>query len=180
MGSWKDLPRDMFVDVDPRDRARMPLITMEERRTTFHEVERGFPREVGIEEAKRCLVCGCRAVNDCKIRVLTDEYGVDPSRYAGAHRDFSMDDSHPDVLFEPGKCILCGICVRMCDEVLKVPALGFVNRGFDSRIAPPLRKSLKDVDFDGIVRLVDACPTGALTLKAAAVATLKVVERATR
>lgn len=175
MGTWKETPRDIFVDVEPRSRAEMPLISMEERRTTFNEVERGFDEKTGIEEAGRCLVCGCRAVNDCRIRTLTDEYGVDPVRFAGAHRDFSVDDSHPDVLFEPGKCILCGICVRMCDEVLEVPALGFVNRGFDARIAPPLRKSLADVDFDGIVRLVDACPTGALILKSAAVATLKVL-----
>jgi formate dehydrogenase major subunit len=178
MGSWKDLPRDMFVDVDPKDRVQMPLITMEERRTTFNEVEKGFPEVDGVEEAKRCLVCGCRAVNDCTLRRLTDEYGVDPARLAGEHRDFSLDDSHPDILFEPGKCILCGICVRMCDEVLEVPALGFINRGFDARIAPPLRKSLADVDFDGLVRLAEACPTGALTLKSAAVATLKVVARA--
>jgi formate dehydrogenase major subunit len=153
----------------------MPLIEMEERRTTFHEVEKGFSEIDAVEEAKRCLVCGCRAVNDCTLRALTDEYGVDPSRFAGQHRDYAVDDSHPDILFEPGKCILCGICARMCDEVLKVPALGFVNRGFDARIAPPLRKTLAEVDFEGIVKLVESCPTGALTLKNAAVATYRVL-----
>jgi NADH dehydrogenase/NADH:ubiquinone oxidoreductase subunit G len=56
--------------------------------------------------------------------------------------------------------------------------MGFVGRGFDARIAPPLRKSLADVDFDGIVKLVEACPTGALTLKRARVATYEVVARA--
>jgi formate dehydrogenase major subunit len=178
MGSWKELPRDVFGDPGGKDRAKMPLIEMEERRTTFHEVEKGFAGADGVEEAKRCLVCGCRAVNDCTLRALTDEYGVDPTRLAGDHRDYSVDDSHPDVLFEPGKCILCGICVRMCDEVLEVPAMGFVGRGFDARVSPPLRKSLAQVDFKGIVKLVETCPTGALTLKRAGVATYEVLPRA--
>ena len=73
------------------------------------------------------------------------------------------------------ECILCGICVRMCDEVLKTPALGFVGRGFGTSIAPPLRLSLRDVDFDGIVTIVESCPTGGFTLKSSPVATLKVI-----
>ncbi len=180
MGSWKDLPRDIFGDEKPRDRVKMPLIEMEERRTTFHEVEKGFEPESGIEEAKRCLACGCRAVNDCTLRKLTETYGVDPSRFAGAHRDFSVDDSHPDIRFEPGKCILCGICVRMCDEVLGVPALGFVGRGFSARISPPLRRSLGQVSFDGLVKIVECCPTGAFTLKSSPVAALTTIRAADR
>jgi formate dehydrogenase major subunit len=180
MGSWRDLPRDIFGDTEPHDREEMPLIEMEERRHSFHEVEKGFTVEAGLEEAGRCLACGCRAVNTCTLRLLTDEYGVDPMRFFGDHRDFEVDDSHPDILFEPGKCILCGICVRMCDEVLKVPALGFVGRGFGTSIAPPLKHSLADVDFEGIVKIVDSCPTGAFTLKTAPVASLKIIRNAVK
>jgi formate dehydrogenase major subunit len=178
MGSWNDLPRDIFRNAEMHDREKMPLIEMEERRHTFHEVEKGFTVEEGLEEAGRCLACGCRAVNSCTLRVLTDEYNVDPMRFFGDHRDFEVDDSHEDVLFEPGKCILCGICVRMCDEVLKTPALGFVGRGFGTSIAPPLKKSLADVDFEGIVKIVEACPTGAFTMKTAPVASLKILRNA--
>jgi formate dehydrogenase major subunit len=178
MGDWKDVPRDVFGDAKTTKRGEMPVIEMEERRTTFHEVETGFAEQSGVAEAGRCLECGCRAVNDCKIRRYTEEYGVDPERLAGAHRDFSVDDSHPDVRFEPGKCILCGICVRMCDEVLGVPALGFVGRGFGTRIAPPLRRTLADVGFEGLVRIVEACPTGAFTLKSSPVVTLRTLEAA--
>jgi formate dehydrogenase major subunit len=101
-------------------------------------------------------------------------------RFFGDHRDFEVDDSHEDVLFEPGKCILCGICVRMCDEVLKTPALGFVGRGFGTSIAPPLKKSLADVDFEGIVKIVESCPTGAFTMKTAPVASLKILRNAVK
>jgi len=180
MGNWKDLPRDIFGDTQPHDREGMPLIEMEERRTSFHEVEKGFTKEAGLEEAGRCLACGCRAVNTCTLRLLTDEYGVDPMRFFGDHRSFEVDDSHPDVLFEPGKCILCGICVRMCDEVLMTPALGFIDRGFGTSIAPPLRKSLVDVDFAGIVKIVECCPTGAFILKTSPVASLKVIRNAVK
>ncbi|MDX9720549.1 MAG: FAD-dependent oxidoreductase, partial [Myxococcota bacterium] len=108
-----------------------------EARHSFAEFESVFPRAEAESEAKRCLACGCDAVNDCGIREYASRYEVNPSRFAGAVREYHLDDSHPSVRFESHKCILCANCVRM-SEKLGLEALGLVRRGFATRVAPPL------------------------------------------
>ena len=85
---------------------------MEKRRTTFEEVELGFSPEAATRESRRCLGCGCGKAIPCRLRQFATEYGVDPQRFVGERRHFARDTSHPDIIFEPGKCIICGACVQ--------------------------------------------------------------------
>ncbi|HOF18521.1 MAG TPA: 2Fe-2S iron-sulfur cluster-binding protein [Phycisphaerae bacterium] len=123
------------------------------------------PDEVRAEAA-RCLHCDCRAARTCALRHWAEVYGARPGRYAGApRRAFEQRLDHPRVVFEPGKCIDCGLCVRICQRRGERLGLAFVGRGFDVRVGVPLGGALSDALTTAAEECVSACPTGALAWK---------------
>jgi predicted molibdopterin-dependent oxidoreductase YjgC len=107
-----------------------------------------------------CPVCDCGG--ECPLQNMSFAYGASDSRFE-SHRNDEVEDIKSDVLvFNSNRCILCGKCVRICDEVQDVHAIGFINRGFDTVIGPPLGKKL-DCEFCG--DCLEVCPTGAITDK---------------
>ncbi|MGA2296816.1 MAG: molybdopterin-dependent oxidoreductase, partial [FCB group bacterium] len=118
-----------------------------------------------LNEAFRCLECGCSEYYDCVFRKYADEYEIDISEYLGEVRKFKVDKRHPFITFDPNKCINCGKCVRICSEILKVSALGFVNRGFKSVVKPAMEKPLLDTNCIACGNCIDVCPTGAISEK---------------
>ncbi len=107
-----------------------------------------------------CPVCDCGG--ECPLQNMSFSYGASDSRFE-SHRNDEAEDIKSDVLvFNSNRCILCGKCVRICDEVQDVHAIGFINRGFDTVIGPPLGKKL-DCEFCG--DCLEVCPTGAITDK---------------
>ena len=105
-----------------------------------------------------CPVCDCGG--ECPLQNMSFAYGATESRFE-SHRNDEPEDMKSDVLvFNANRCILCGKCVRICDEVQDVHAIGFINRGFDTIIGPPLGKKL-DCEFCG--DCLEVCPTGAIT-----------------
>ncbi|MCK4495067.1 MAG: hypothetical protein KAU91_01860, partial [Candidatus Aminicenantes bacterium] len=129
------------------------------------EIEVGFREEAARKEAGRCLECGCKKADDCSLRKLATEYKVNPERLAGVRREYIVDDSHPEIILESNKCILCGICVRFCREVKKVDLLGFVERGFDTKVMLAFNESSSSTKCDFCKELAEMCPTGAIALK---------------
>jgi len=107
-----------------------------------------------------CMVC-IRAGN-CTLQELAYRFNVRGNRYKGDMRDHDRVDENPFVLREQNKCILCGLCVRVCDEVQGVGAIGFAGRGFDAKICSPFERDL-DCEFCG--QCISVCPTGALSAK---------------
>jgi len=116
-------------------------------------------------EALRCLRCSCATQEQCRLRRLAIEYGAQPNRYGGQRRKPEIDDSHPDLVFEPGKCISCGICVRLAQNDRAGVGLTPLGRGFDLRIGPPIGFSLADALGETARRCAEACPTSALSLR---------------
>lgn len=163
--------KDMFAPVTCEDvscfecspRHKMPERDPEERIRDFREVELGLSRQDTIEEADRCFQCGCLEVDECLLRKYGEEYGADPIHYLGEVNRYEVDRNHPFVLIDPNKCILCGRCIRTCENILEAPAVGFVNRGFKTIIAPSMEKPLADTNCISCGNCIDTCPTGALS-----------------
>jgi predicted molibdopterin-dependent oxidoreductase YjgC len=107
-----------------------------------------------------CMVC--IQAGQCSLQELAYRYGLRENRFKGAVRQHNRVDNNPFIMREQDKCVLCGLCVRVCDEVEGVAAIGFANRGFESDICPPFKKDL-DCEFCG--QCVAVCPTGALSGK---------------
>jgi len=154
-----------FREIEESPRAHMPELPVEERVKSFEEVELGFSDDVAIREAGRCMNCGCWKASTCSLRQYATEYGADPLRFAGARRRFHRDSSHPEVVYEPGKCILCGACIAAAAESGKGLGLAIVGRGFESTVAVPLRGTLIEALPSAARRAAEVCPTGAFALK---------------
>ncbi|MFH0798926.1 MAG: FAD-dependent oxidoreductase [Pseudomonadota bacterium] len=147
------------------ERTAMPELPAEKRIKGFDEVEKGFTPEMAAREAERCLSCGCRSYASCTMHRLALQYGAAPERFTGAKRHFHVDESHPDILYESHKCIMCGSCIRVCSEVKHLDALGFVGRGFATTMKPIFGKPWKESTCDSCLKCVPMCPTGAISLK---------------
>lgn len=156
---------EFFRDVEQAPRARMPELLVADRVRTFDEVELGFSAETAEREATRCMHCGCWKAKSCQLRQYATEYGVDPLRFAGARRKFSRDASHPEVVYEPGKCILCGACVVAAAEAGDGLGLAIVGRGFETVVAVPLEGTMIEALPTAARRAAEVCPTGAFALK---------------
>ena len=116
-------------------------------------------------EAARCMHCDCRKPDNCKLRHYAQLCGAGASRHKCARRPFEQHAQHPKVIYEPGKCITCGLCVQIAGDAGEQLGLAFVGRGFDVRIAVPFNESLAGGLEKVAAECVEACPTGALAMK---------------
>jgi formate dehydrogenase major subunit len=173
MGELTDIPADVTSRFEKTARTEMPHLEARARAKSFAEVETGFTEEQARAEAARCMECGCRDAHECALRGYATDLGVNPDRFAGAHRAYRRDDSHPVLVYEEHKCIQCGSCVRACEELLQSPCMGFTGRGFEARVKPALDRAMVLINDEHLPELVKFCPVGALTLKTDPVPTLK-------
>jgi len=122
------------------------------RRTTLELLLSDHPTD--------CMVC--ERAGDCKLQELAYFYGIRENRFLGERRVYTKKDNNPFIERDMEKCILCGQCVRVCDEIQGVGAIDFAYRGLKTKICPPFEKDL-NCEFCG--QCVEICPTGALTGK---------------
>jgi formate dehydrogenase major subunit len=165
MGSLEDIPEDFYKDIEDAMRNKMPELEAKERINNFEEVELGFSNKTAKESASICLKCGCLKAGNCYLRELASEYGASPERWEGEKREYYVDKSHPELILESNKCILCGCCVRFSKEIKNTDVLGFVNRGFKTTVKPAFNKKLGEIDFNFAKELAEVCPSGAIALK---------------
>jgi ferredoxin len=122
----------------------------------------GLNRSEAGSEASRCLHCDCRSSGNCLLQHYAEQYGADASRFRSERRRFEQQLQPGGIIFEPGKCILCGICVKLTELAREPLGLTLIGRGFDVRVAAPMNHSIEE----GLQRVADECvkhcPTGAL------------------
>ena len=158
-----DLSARSFEERDNMFRQALSHLSAEERKDNFTEViPNAYTEEEAREEASRCLECGCHDYYECKLIDFARQYQVQPARFAGEKNCIEFEDNHPFIVRDPNKCILCGLCVRVCDEVVGVGALGLINRGFDTVVKPNMGKPLAESGCISCGQCVSVCPVGAL------------------
>jgi len=110
-----------------------------------------------------CLYCS-RNLN-CELQSLANTYNVRERKIRGVKNNHHLDLSSASIVRDPAKCILCGRCVRVCDEIMGISAIDFINRGSKSVVGPTLNKGLNTSSCINCGQCIMVCPTGALTEK---------------
>ena len=162
--SQRKVTAEDFADREKIARAEMSCKEPSYRRGNFDAVINGFTDEQARAEAKRCLECGCHDVYDCKLLYNTNRYDVNPGRFEGQKRMTTSEKKLVTIERNEGKCILCGLCVRTCEETAKKGLLGLVGRGFGTVIKPEFRDSAAIEGCADCHLCAYACPTGALKI----------------
>ena len=112
-------------------------------------------------EVKRCIECSCSDKEECKLRKFAGEAGCKTDAYSGMRQASSYDVRHPEIIQDRGKCIKCGVCVKICKEVVNKSLLSLQKRGFASCIGTAFDQGLPESCRD-CGECIKACPTGAL------------------
>lgn len=128
-------------------------------------ISKGYTKEEAILEAKRCLHCDCRDIDTCKLRDLSGRYDANQRRFAGNNRKAMTKFFAHSIVYEPLKCIKCGICVRMTSKYQEKYGFSFIGRGFDVVIGVPFNESVEAGLAETAEKVAKACPTGALSVK---------------
>lgn len=110
-----------------------------------------------------CLACNHNL--QCELQSLAAELGVRQVRFQGKKRSYPLDDGNPFWVRDNEKCILCGRCVRTCQELQVCNVLDFAGRGFDTKLTPAFDTTMDQSECVFCGACVSACPTGALSEK---------------
>jgi len=110
-----------------------------------------------------CLYCARNG--SCELQGYALELGVRQRRYSGSRNDWKMDQSSPAIVRDPDKCILCGKCVRVCEEIQGVACIDFIGRGSKAHIGTAFDEGLNVSSCINCGQCIKVCPTGALTEK---------------
>ena len=113
--------------------------------------------------ARDCTVCNKNG--DCHLQNLAERMGVRNIRFKSAQEHHDVDNSSNCIVRTPSKCILCGDCVRMCDNIQAVDALDFAGKGVATLVTPANNRRLADTDCVGCGQCRVVCPTGAISIK---------------
>ena len=163
-----------FVEVEGRD---LPVLSCSESvvsgmrvQTRSERVDRLRKTAFELLMSHHDLDCkNCARNRSCALQDLAKMLKVSlrPKRLRKLPTEVPVDDSHPAIVLNPNRCILCGKCVWVCNQAGESGVLDFVFRGLRTRVAPFHLEPLAESACDDCMRCVDVCPVGALTRKEA-------------
>ena len=116
--------------------------------------------------AAHCRDCTtCIKSGECHLQELAHRMGVHEIRFENVREQQSIDTSSHAIIRDPNKCILCGDCVRMCDNVQNINAIDFAYRGTEAQVMPAFNKKIAETDCVGCGQCRVVCPTGAISIR---------------
>ena len=116
--------------------------------------------------AAHCRDCTtCDKHGNCTLQNLAYQLGVSTVRFENHREDMPVDRSSYAIVRDPNKCILCGNCVRVCNEIQGVGVLGFAHRGTDAMVTPAFNRNLSETNCVSCGQCRVVCPTGALHIR---------------
>ena len=130
---------------------------------TLNEYRRMIVDMLFVEGNHFCMFC--EKSGNCELQAVAYRLGITAPRYEFTWPRREVDASHPDVMIDHNRCILCARCVRTSHDVDGKHVFGFVNRGAEKRIAVNSSARLADTNVDVTDQALDACPVGALLRK---------------
>lgn len=155
-----------YSDRKKESRITPKVLPADVRNKNFDEVSLGFTEDEAKAEANRCLECGCREYYKCKLLSVAQLYDINPDRFKGEMPQKYTRDENAFIERNTSKCILCGLCVRSCREVMDLHSIGLLGRGFKTDVSPAFNLPLDQTNCTNCGLCVNLCPTGALTEKA--------------
>lgn len=125
-----------------------------------------------------CLTC--QRNGNCELQKIAADLNLRKIRFEGEKKSYPLDNNNPALVRDMEKCILCGRCVRMCAETQGMHIYGFINRGFDTTVAPPFALGLDKVDCTYCGQCATVCPTAAIVEKDDTAEVLRVLNDPTK
>ena len=116
--------------------------------------------------AAHCRDCTtCIKSGECHLQELAHRMGVHEIRFENVREQQPIDTSSHAIIRDPNKCILCGDCVRMCDNVQNINAIDFAYRGTEAQVMPAFNKKIAETDCVGCGQCRVVCPAGAISIR---------------
>ncbi|MBN2802880.1 MAG: iron hydrogenase small subunit [Deltaproteobacteria bacterium] len=168
-------------DLAPSGSCRMCVVELEGAKTLVTSC--AYPLNDGmviktntarIREARKMIVellianhpndcLHCNKSMTCELQKLAEELGAETKPHYTKKRKYKIDTSSPSIIRDPNKCIICGRCVRVCEEIQSVGCIDFTKRGFESIVLPAFNDNIASTTCVNCGQCIKVCPTGALT-----------------
>lgn len=124
-----------------------------------------FSEATAPAESDRCLHCACAKQDSCLLRTFAIQTGANPKAFQLQRKPVERIATHPALIYEPGKCIACGLCIQIAKRAGEPLGLAFVGRGFSIKVATPFSEPLTQALEKAARECAENCPTAALTLQ---------------
>ncbi len=148
---------DASCSMEPRDGMRI--------RTNTAKLLKHRRLNLELMLASHCRDCTtCEKNGNCRLQELALRFGVRRIRFEDTRPHYERDSTSPSIVRDPNKCILCGDCIRVCEEMQGMSILNFAYRGSELQVMPAFGKKLAETNCIGCGQCAAACPTGAITI----------------
>jgi [NiFe] hydrogenase diaphorase moiety small subunit len=141
----------------------MPGMVVENDSEELRRLRRNLIDMLFVEGNHFCMFC--EKSGSCELQALAYRFGITAPKYPFLFPRRDLDATHPQILIDRNRCVLCGRCVRASQELDRKHVFGFLHRGGDKRLGVNSGTGLAGTDAEADDRAVEACPTGSLVVK---------------